>query len=1366
MLEGNKYVKFVEVPLRETSPPKWKELTINTGAAQSTLEDIKLTERAGGYAYQEDPASGIATRNRFIYWKTNHNVLELTEESLDVDLIGNRLRLRFQHTPLLEGVSVFETRSNLVVLAATIASVHRLSFPHPRLLNPNIGSASPYSMRSVFFDTSATLLRDYHVLNHAGLGTTLSHNSCSWLGANGEAIFVLGTNTSTLFVVSIDPQDAGGKVSTMEIRKSASVTRFLSGILPASMRGDEASLSLVCHQADDDIFIFALSRDLRIRQWSYRSQDLLSVCSVLDHWPASKSTSSGLGGRQSCMVKATDSSSSGVDVYLGVYACFPEGNQFFVFQPIQPQGGGYKLVLLASVRAPENDLVDFCLMGSTLWTLWVQENDEPLVCTVCIDALDSPSGKWAGVHLQPSVPPEKDYVPAPLDPREHYLEKIIGRSVYSFNTLWKVLGTYARRGEHSADHGGRSLKEEIMITIEAEIRAGIAELELGDQDYVSLASHHWGKFDYACTEYHAVGLKPLGLFVDPNTGMAALIRRDHVSLLRPCEWQESCMLSEVLPPWCSEVADEGVQILASCLKMIDSCLTQEVLAEFSQGLHFVEDIQGLIDRVVFHLLSPEYSIVVKKIIDTVHTNLPSLKNLIDSMNLSQVSPCTRLQGLHSNAWQSLFGSATGCSFIAGCLQQVMQFRFTFCRNLLVLQGLIVAAGQNRGALDRQLSLIGRKLIPETQRLVQAYYAALWVTESEGSPLSNPLEGGIKGMSISSGADGFGVISQNAEQCGLVWIFLRNGGGEAVRRQLCEKGPPEASQIWAPILPSFISTAAELIWPLSDNCVFLRSLLELSQHLQLQEYVRLLTDWCDNNRETRMYLLATSFLVCHEFHKACMLYQKLANEHVPTEPYIMQQIQRVGSSDPPSEQSLLPLYYRQVIKAFTDAPECVITLAEAALKCTPKDDSHVPGLWSLLFKHQLQLGHITEAYHAMIQNPLADDRNNCLQQLVIVLCERGQLSTLVNFPFKGVESDVIRILEARARATDVLERHYYDVLYCMHINAKKYRRAASAMYEHAFRLQQEAGTLEALKRQELCLLAAINCLLLVKPEDAWVAMPLPVGRAADRSPKRDSMGEEIPHAPTRKVEVIQVEDIRRKLSLVRAWLLLSSSSRDPITLPLSPDETVLLLVGSGHFNIAIHICKQFSMNLDPVFEGVVQQCIKSSPVQTMQSARAINPQWIIENPKAVLDIPGQAWLLLRHYLEQYEKEPGTTRYHRLVASKLLCNGFLLPPWLTESYKERDAPELLRLLMVYSRLEEATDISIEYVDAVLGKGKEYFGLTSALHASSPPVWLPHTTFDRLLVALKSSANTESQYQKLNQKLKDYFKTLERVSLAMRR
>ncbi|XP_077499915.1 nuclear pore complex protein Nup160 [Amblyomma americanum] len=1367
MLEGTKYVRYVEVPLRETSAPKWKELTINTGAAQSTLEDIKLAERAGGYAYQEDTALGNTTRNRFIYWKTNHNVLELTEESLDVNLVGNKLRLRFQHTPLLEGVSIFETRNCLVVLAATIASVHRISFPHPRVLKPDPRFHTTSSGRSVFFDASAVLLRDYHVLNHAGLGTTLSHNSCSWLGVNGEAIFVLGTNTASLFVVSIDPLEAGGKVSSMEIRKSVSVSRFLTGILPTSMRSDEASLSLVCHQADDDIFIFALSKDLRIRQWSYRNQDLLAECSVMDHWPSTRSTFR-LTGRHSCMVKAVDPSGA---VYLGVYACFPEGNQFFVFHPFQPHGGGYRLALLTKVRAPENDLVDFCLSGSSLWTLWVNQNDEPLICMLNIDRPNSPSGTWASVHLQPNIPPEKVTMPAALDAREFYLEKIFGQNTFSYNTLSKALSMYSRRGEvtsTSIDFGCHTLRDDIVAAVEAEMHTSAVEVELGDQEYVNLAMKCWGKFYNTCTQYHEVGLKPLGLFVDPSTGMTALIRRDHVSLLRPCEWQEGCILSEELSPWYTGEPDRGVLTLLSCLKMLNGCLTSDMLVEFAQGLYHMEDVQCLSRKVVDQLLSGEHRTAVNRIIDTVRSAVLFLRELVDSMDLALVNlTVTNAEDFPFDSWSLLFGSATGCDFVATCLHQIMKFRFIFCQNLLLLQGLVVAAGRTRNDLGRQLDFIST-VIPETQRLVRAYYVALWATETEGNPVSSVLEGGISRMSLSSRSDGFGIISQNTQQPSLIRLFLRDGGGELVRRQLSAKYQLEVSQIWETILPSYISTTGQLVWPLTDEYAFPKSLLDLGQHLQLQEYARLLGDWCCNNWETRTFLLATSLLGCNEHHKACMLFQKLAHGHVPREPYIQQQIERMVSGDSAQTLSRIPLYFLRVIKAFEQArcPECIITLADMALKCTPRDDPNVPVLWSLLFKCQLELSHVTEAYHAMIQNPNSDHRSNCLRQIVVVLYERQQLSTFVTFPFKGVESEVISILEASARATDLIGHHYYDVLYAMHVKRSRYRRAASAMYEQGLRLHLEVPGTRSLKRQELCLLTAINCLLLVKPEDAWIAMPVLVGSPPDRSPKRDSAGEEVPQPSTKKVGVIQVEDIRSKLSLVRAWLLLIESGQEGLGMPLTPDETVLLLVACGHFNVAIRICQQFSMKLDPVFEGVVQQCMKSVQIQSVQGARTINPQWIIENPKAVLDIPGQAWLLLQHYLQQYEREPGTTRYHRLVASKLLCNGYTLPAWLSASYKLRDAPELLRLLIAYRRFEEATDVSVEYIDAVLGNGKEYFGLSTALHASSPPVWLPHTTFDRLLVVLKSMPQTESQHQKLSHKLRDYFKVLERVSLTMRR
>ena len=72
-----------------------------SGGAQSTLQDVKLPECSGGFVYSDQSHS--LTRNRMILWRASHDVLELVETSLDWDLRNNRVKYRFQDTPLLAG---------------------------------------------------------------------------------------------------------------------------------------------------------------------------------------------------------------------------------------------------------------------------------------------------------------------------------------------------------------------------------------------------------------------------------------------------------------------------------------------------------------------------------------------------------------------------------------------------------------------------------------------------------------------------------------------------------------------------------------------------------------------------------------------------------------------------------------------------------------------------------------------------------------------------------------------------------------------------------------------------------------------------------------------------------------------------------------------------------------------------------------------------------------------------------------------------------------------------------------------------------------------------------------------------------------
>lgn len=1352
-------VGYIEVPIRETTAPKWKELTISTGAAQSTLEDIKLSERAGGYVYRDSVSTGYSTSNRFIYWKTNHNVLELTEESLDVNLVGNRLRLRFQHTPLLEGISIFETQTSVVVLAATVATVHRISFPHPRKLKQDVSSRHrlTLSVPSVFFDASPALLRDYHVLNHVGVGTSLSQNSCSWLGPNGEAIFILGTSTSSLFVVSIDPFEGGGKVSSMEIKRSTTLSRFLTGIIPNAMRGggdnEEASLSLVCHQADDDLFIFSLSRSLRIQMWSYRRQECLMVSSVLNYCEGvvSRSTYT-TSGRPSCMYKALDS--HGSNLYLGVYVSLPEQNQFCVLQPVFLHGT-YRLIHVTTAIAPENDLVDFCLTTSCLWTLWVKQNYEPVICMKSYVSKESSGNRWVGVHLQPTVPQGKVTIPAIMDTTELYVERIFGHGAFSFSTLSKALGMYHRKGEYGMHHSFSStIRDGAITAVENEIRAQVNETELEEGDFLELTVNSWEKFYNNCTQYHEVGLKPLGLFVDPQSGLAGVVRRDHISLLRPCEWHEKCLL---VPQHGGFPYPDCVGPLVECIREINNHLTEDMMHTFTQGLYHLESPESLAGKLDLgnFTSNEDFAERLSPLLESASPLYSSLQWLLQSLDYPEKADTKESRETYT--WNLLFASNTGRSFAASCLRQIVQFRLHFVQALLLLEHLMLAMQETFHEMPDVVLDVITKASAKTSQLVRTYYAVLWATETDSSPNTSLLEGGIRQMAIGDHKDGFGILGSSDRRASLAEMFLREDGGEAVTRLLGQQ--LEGRVGWSELLLAYLPLSAALMWPFAEHCTFAKVLLDQGQHVQLAEYVRLLKGWCKKNEGTLKFLYASSLLACREQHKSCNLFRDIARECFLAEPYLQQQLLRAASTGGAYDNESAKVYYfLQVIQTFEkfNLPECVVALAEAALKVAARDDPNVPALWSLLFKHQLELGHAEQAYETMKKNPDASRRSDCLRQWVIVLYERRQLEILTRVPSGNVRDEIVSIVEARARATDLVGHCYYELLYALHVYAKKYRRAASAMCEYSSRLRREVPGTDSLQRQLLCLRAAVNCLLLVSPQYAWIVRPDLVcsfdeDDGTGRSPKRDSDGDGVSPRNKRKVDVVEVSDLRKEQQLIEAWLVLVHSSEARVSPPMSPEETSTLLVGAGHFDKAVEICQAYDLALDPVFEGLAAQCARA--VDSVKP-HGIDPQWIVEHPRTLIDIPGQAWSLLQHYLDRHECKPGSTHYHRLVASSFLARGCKLPPWFLASYKTRDAAELLRLYLMYGRLEDATDLSTEYIDAVLGKGREYFGLREALHATSSPVWLPHSTFDRLLAVLRSSEEYKGCYSQLSSKLEEYF------------
>lgn len=479
------------------------------------------------------------------------------------------------------------------------------------------------------------------------------------------------------------------------------------------------------------------------------------------------------------------------------------------------------------------------------------------------------------------------------------------------------------------------------------------------------------------------------------------------------------------------------------------------------------------------------------------------------------------------------------------------------------------------------------------------------------------------------------------------------------------------------------------------------------------------------------------------------------------------------------------YYLKVIELFEQAScHCaVLKVAEVAVANYDRDDPRLAVLWSIMFKYHLQLGYYEKAHRDMMSNPDLTRRKECLQHFIVVLTELNQLKLICNLHYPGMEDEVVRVIEDRARTTgDLMKQKYYDLLYCYHTTHSDFRRAASVMYEYGLRLGREAPGSQSLRRQSDCYVMCLTALRLEMPQYAWVVVPIELEEMMEKNTKKAQNRKRPRLAKGSQSQKVQVEvrtisDIEKDYSLVNTKLSLVQTADPSVASQIyspfvSPEEVVSRLIQVGMFDRAIDTAQCFKLPLDSIFEVLASRCVHLT-VNLVgfrdDSGEAINTwNWLGANEssdtptlteKTVVD---KAWLMLKTYLEKHDHMTDH-RLQKCVARKLLSLGSHLPHWLIQSFKETNPADLLRLYLSFDLLEEATRFALIYIDAILGPCKEEFGMKDSLHASSPSVWLPYTLLDHLRLALRetSSITLRELSAELSFKLGDYMRTTSSVT-----
>ncbi|XP_069751270.1 nuclear pore complex protein Nup160 isoform X2 [Narcine bancroftii] len=1317
------------------------------------------------------------------------DMVQLTEQSLDTNLLNNTVRLKFLNCQVLPGgVHVHETHDHVTLLIATNQTVHRIVLPHPsRMYRSELISEG--HIQSIFTDIGKLNLRDpahsllipdmhSHAINSTALAT--------WLGSDGEALFALASASGGILVIQLPEQSTTGAAALLELKQSSVMQRLLTGWMPTAIRGEhgpsDLPVSLAVQLLEHDVFIFALCQDHKLRLWSYKDQMCLMVADMLAFMPASKELRhvGSLGHKLRLAY-----SSSGF--FLGVYLHCPKRGQFCVFQLVCCiESNRYSLDHISTLFSTQETLVDFALTPTDIWALWQDEDNQTNVRYINFE--HNLAGQWNQVFMQPVADGEL-HVPEDQDPKETYLEYLFTPGRFTPQALLKALQIYCRGADRILDPSMEGLKKEVTLAVENAIQCSVTEYEFSQEVYRQLQVEFWSKFYTCCLQYQEATAHPLALLVSVCTNMVCLVKKGFVSFMFPCLTIDHLYMSSdeglFLEDECSltddpDIARDLLQ-LVQCLRLVGDSVTMEMASLMETAVNYLQPPEKAAEQILGHLLARDTEIHME-----LQSKLHDIRNLgnviqllLREMDLEGDIEAGNGQPLHIRMNMAQFyGSNVAINVVCQAAYHMSMTRFLICRDLLILQQLILHLGDgvSLGAGGYLLQL-QQELIPRTSLLLCSYFVIRWACRSLASTVPvDTLESNLRQLSVLELSDSNALTSQRAASSlrTVVELFYQQVARKHILSRLLsqENSPLNQSTInWAQISIAFANYLLQYLWANNSSFLFPEFLMGHCQYVQLQEYVRLLQPWCEVNVGSRRFVLGQCYLATGEEYKALECFCDGAAA-VGREEFLDRLI-RVEDEEAASSPRVQ--YYNKVLRLLEDMglPDLVLQLTSIAVTEARDDWKILAMLWTKIFKHHLDLGHNHQAYESLNQNPDPSRQLDCLRQLVVVLCERSQLQDLVEFPYINLHDEVVGIIESRARAVDLMAHNYYELLYAFHIQRHNFRKAGTVMFEYGMRLGQEVRSLQGLQKQVHCYLVGINCLRQTQPEYAWIVRPTS-GAMYERpgaSPKRSHDGEHTATQACHQVEIVELKDLEKEymLSRLRLDLVKHDPSSAAVAGNASAEEIVALLVQVGLFDSAISLCQTFKLSLTPIFEALAFKCIKLQfSEETTQSAAW---DWLKTNQMPSLvttkesSATNEAWRLLSSYLDRYQSR--SSQYHHCVINKLLSHGVPLPNWLVNSYKKEDTAGLLRLYLNYDLLEEAVELVLEYINALMGKGHQYFGIERPLSATAPPVWLPYTAIDQLLRALgENQSNTKSVrlHEELQVKLEDYHQQVDQATRDM--
>lgn len=1398
---------YVELAPPQLLDDKWRELTFDLASDQNILQDLITPEAGGGYVYREAHIAGSATHNRYIYWRTFSDVLELVEISTEKVLDGNQVKIKFSNSSVISSINVIEFSDSIVLIVATSGSVHHWDLQHPKLTNKSI----LHDLKDdVLFNSS-----NYYILNtnHTPLNGGGQQPICatSW----HDKMFVkcaLSFPDSSLLIVQFSRNTH--QVTTSEIKQTGIIGRLWSRMpnLLARNQHDCDNAVFYCasynHPAVEDVLLFTLCRDWKIRVFSTSTKECVHTYNVIPQSSFSQSFASHHTANITAEQPMMKMFGSHIVIYL------TENQPEFVVLKYTFEEGVHQVKEVATLETPHwEKLIDFSLTKNNIWALANARETESTLCYIniknVISETDSELGDLQGEWTSVNFGDDFDMVNV-----KNHVAEIFWRNRFSVATIQKALVGIV----------GPSIPKNCSI----EALEEIAHTRIVDGDQVEA----WTRFYNYCLQNHHTANKSIGLVASSDECLISIIKRSNPSFI--CPWLiSSNMILQAVPYRGIKYSSSMRGIIEPLDYIATQLLDDELKFEFEQKL--LENPSSALQLIEG---------VVQNIIHTKEINLDQLnfnhKNIIsgigflcEQLDLSQqaedynekVLQDSRIKSNH-NPLESNSGIATTFELF----KRIVRGRMSLARDLLLYIHLINARIESEKSSidDRSLAELCEDLFTSSKvrRILdslRSYAVLVWITETP-----------VKSLTIQTNQDVIEFISTHFRffkdsskqrdkvldssmevviHQNLFMNFLINGG---VELSTVITDTSRSHRLIRTLSNSFYVTEIALnlcllLWPKTNYLCFAEYLFTNQDDEHLDKYLNLTEDWLGTAEFDRHFMRGANYLLQKRATNAVDIFSRIWMNM--TQSNLMKQF--IGFSESDSDiVSVTPIliyrYYEKLTQLFQlyNNNQCLVMLINNCISLLDGNADQEQQDWinrsrAKLFQYYLELEDPDEAYHTMVLTTDTSLRTNCLRKFIVHHCEKEQWANLLTYPFIDINNDFLDILKQKAESSDLSKLNgdafyktsYYDLLFSSYVSDDEFRKASDIMYSYAQRLAHEVPGIISIRKQADCLLIALNALRCVDDKEAFIGTEFNNQKEEGRSSvmkraydcETDSMFE---HSIQNKDDAnlllvrskVTTKDIEMKYELTRARLKLleKDQTANAIALsPLNPQETIDQLVASSMYSTALDLALLFKSPMEPILEGLTAKFIFIMRLSTIDIAvhqdlerglteiftssySNIDTYNYVANSSSTF--AEKLWRLIEYYLvshdgisHRYSTDifsktfAGTTVLMRIVANKLLSSGYDIPASLKRMYMSRNTAELLKLLIKYDRLACAADLAVEMIDRVLEPSNCFVFTNPIVPSDPPPVYLP-THLILLLISFLNEDATDKYHTKIGANLTD--------------